>query len=229
MSPTSRRNWEEVTRPLGRARRRGWTRRLDANVVALAILSVIGCALLVFVFMSGGGDQIPRGPYFAFVAPRSSQSPQISVIQPTPTQAIQATATAHMRPTNPRQSRVRPRLHRPPRSQPQHGRRSQPLLLLHDPPQLQHHSRRRHQRRNQPRRRSHSPPQRRHKRQRPSSPSVRIPSSRLRVVDRRSHSRSPSPIPAEERSSGASTPTRYRLGCRQFRPVVRWMAVSRSR
>ncbi len=97
---TSRRNWEEVTRPLGRARRRGWTRRLDANVVALAILSVIGCALLVFVFMSGGGDQIPRGPYFAFVAPRSSQSPQISVIQPTPTQAIQATATAHTRPTN---------------------------------------------------------------------------------------------------------------------------------
>ena len=26
---------------------------------------MIGCALLVFVFMSGGGDQIPRGPYFA--------------------------------------------------------------------------------------------------------------------------------------------------------------------
>jgi len=97
---TSRRNWEEVTRPLGRARRRGWTRRLDANIVALAILSVIGGALLVFVFMSGGGDQIPRGPYFAFVAPRSSQSPQISVIQPTRTPAIQATATTHTRPTN---------------------------------------------------------------------------------------------------------------------------------
>jgi hypothetical protein len=98
--PAVRRSWEEITRPLGRARRRGWTRRLDANVVALAILSVIGCALLVFVLMSGGGDQIPRGPYFAFVAPRSSQSPQISVIQPTTTQAIQATATVHTRPTN---------------------------------------------------------------------------------------------------------------------------------
>jgi hypothetical protein len=96
--PTSRRNWEEVTRPLGRARRRGWTRRLDANVVALAILSVIGSALLVFVFMSGGGDQIPRGPYFAFVVTPSSQPAQILVIQPTTTPTPRA--TAHAGPTN---------------------------------------------------------------------------------------------------------------------------------
>ena len=150
--PTSRRNWEEVTRPLGRARRRGWTRRLDANIVALAILSVIGCALLVFVFMNGGGDQIPRGPYFAFVAPHSSQSPHISVIQPTTTQAIQATQATQatqairrlrIRGQRIRLSRVRPRLHHPPRSQRQRGRRSQPLLLLHDPPRRPHHSRRR--------------------------------------------------------------------------------------
>jgi hypothetical protein len=98
--PAVRHSWEEITRPLGRARRRGWTRRLDANVVALAILSVIGCALLVFVLMSGGGDRIPRGPYFAFVVTPSPQPTQIAVVQPTTTPTPRATATPHTRPTN---------------------------------------------------------------------------------------------------------------------------------
>jgi len=99
--PAVRHSWEEVTRPLGQARRPGWTRRLDANVVALAVLSVIGCALLVFVLMNGGGDRIPRGPYFAIVVTPSSQPPtQIAVVQPTTTPAPRATATAHARPKN---------------------------------------------------------------------------------------------------------------------------------
>src|SRR4029079_4263875 len=83
--PESRRSWEEVTRPLGRTRR-GWTRRPDINVAALTILSVIGCALLACVRISGGvGEQIPRGPYFALAVTPSSQPTPVTVILPTAT------------------------------------------------------------------------------------------------------------------------------------------------
>src|SRR4029079_2069884 len=74
------------------------TRRPDINVAALTILSVIGCALLAFVLMSGGGgEQIPRGPYFALAVTPSSQ--------PTPGAVILSTATPtagpHTQPTKP--------------------------------------------------------------------------------------------------------------------------------
>jgi hypothetical protein len=102
--PAGRHSWEEVTRPLGQARRRGWTRRLDANVVALAVLSVVGCALLVFVLMSGGGDRIPRGPYFAFVVTPSLQPTPVVVILSTTT----PTVAAHPQPTKPPAPRPTP-------------------------------------------------------------------------------------------------------------------------
>lgn len=96
----TRRGWEEVSLPLERVGRRSKSRRLDANVAALAILSVLGCALLVFVLMSGDGDQIPRGPYLAFVASPTPQPTQVSVIQPTATPIAQPTVAAHAHPTN---------------------------------------------------------------------------------------------------------------------------------
>jgi hypothetical protein len=101
--PASRRSWEEVTRPLGRSRR-GWARRPDINVAALAILSVIGCALLAFVLMNGGGDQIPRGPYFALAVTPSSQPTPVTVILSTAT----PTAGAHIQPTKPPAPRPTP-------------------------------------------------------------------------------------------------------------------------
>ena len=209
---TSRRNWEEVTRPLGRARRRGWTRRLDANVVALAILSVIGCALLVFVFMSGGGDQIPRGPYFAFVAPRSSQSPQISVIQPTTTQAIQATATAHTRPTN--TPIPRPTATPSPTSQPTPTWTPQPTATPTPRPTATPTPQPTATPTPQPTATPvPHPPQRQHQRQSPQlerqSESGRRDAVQWIAVPSSAHHHE---LPAEARSSGASTPTRLPAG-----------------
>lgn len=113
--PTSRRSWEEVTRPLGRARRRGWMRRPDINVAALTTLSVVGCALLAFVLMSGGGgDQIPRGPFFALVVTPSSQPTPVAVILSTAT----PTAGAHPQPTKPPAPRPTPTATPSPTAQP---------------------------------------------------------------------------------------------------------------
>src|SRR5690242_4356838 len=94
-NPHARRpSWEEVSRPLVWTGRRLRTRRLDAHIAALAILSVIGCGLLILVLMGGSGDQTPRGQFGAFVATLTPEPTQIAVVQPseTPTTATSATA-----------------------------------------------------------------------------------------------------------------------------------------
>jgi hypothetical protein len=107
-APARRHSWEDVSRPLGRVRRSGRIRRLDANVVALAVLSMIGCALLVFVLMSGGGDQVPPGQYVAFVATSTPEPTQLSVIQATATPTAQPTSVAHAQPTKTASARPTP-------------------------------------------------------------------------------------------------------------------------
>jgi hypothetical protein len=103
--PAARRSWEAVTLPLGQSRRRGWAKRPDINVAALTILSVIGFALLAFVLMSGGGgDQIPRGPYFALAVTPSSQPTLVSAIVSTAT----PTAGPHAQPTKTPTPRAKP-------------------------------------------------------------------------------------------------------------------------
>jgi hypothetical protein len=86
-----RRTWEEVTLPLGRVGSGGRARRLDFNVAALAVLSLIGCALLVFALMSG--DQTPITPHLLSFATPTPQPTRIAVTQPTETATAQSTAT----------------------------------------------------------------------------------------------------------------------------------------
>src|SRR4029077_13021424 len=80
--------WEDMTVVLTQARQEVWVQRMDFTVAGLAIISLIGCALLLFALM--GGEQTSVPSHLLSMTTQTSQSSPNSVTQSaaTPTPGI---------------------------------------------------------------------------------------------------------------------------------------------
>ena len=96
-----RSSWDDMTLVFAQARQEVWAQRLDFTVAGLAIISLIGCALLLFALI--GGEQTPVPSHLlSLTTPTSQSSPNTavqSVTTPTADAIVSATPTHIPQPT----------------------------------------------------------------------------------------------------------------------------------
>ena len=166
-----RSSWDDMTLVFAQARQEVWAQRLDFTVAGLAIISLIGCALLLFALI--GGEQTPVPSHLlSLTTPTSQSSPNTAVqsvttptadaiVSATPTHIPQPTPALLIQPIAPTATPTLPTLQptpqptATPRPQPtataRHNRRqpSNPLQRR-SPRRRQSHSRLRHSHQRQP-------------------------------------------------------------------------------
>src|SRR5690348_14948147 len=89
--PARYRVWDDVMVPLAQTGRDAWAQRLDLTVAGLAVVSLIGCAMLLFALMSG--EQTPVPSRLLSLTTPTSASSAVAQVSSTPTAKVSVSAT----------------------------------------------------------------------------------------------------------------------------------------